>query len=400
MYKPLSLIFHTNKKDYNNIYLSRLNADNSIHIDFNIHGNQAFFLETPDILKRIINIHIIDKQISKLSLALPLLAFKEFSKRCLIDEIVLSNKIEGVNSTRREIDDVLNKLQEKKHQRFTSLVNQYELLISEKTIDIKSPKDIRDIYDKIALQEIMIDSPEDIPDGELFRKDSVSVTSPTGKEIHNGSYPESKIIEDMDRALSILNDPDIILIERIAIFHYLFGYIHPFYDGNGRTSRFISSYMLSRTLEPLIGYRLSYTIQENIKEYYEAFKTVNEHTNMGDLTPFVEMFIKIVEQSLLQLHMALNKRLIALLDFKSCIDQLPFGDKPKYKNLYYLLIQASLFSENGISTKELFTNMEESRSTLMKQLENISDLVCVKVIRTEKYYHLDLKPLEKMLIGK
>ncbi|WP_318259784.1 Fic family protein [Ruminococcus sp. YRD2003] len=67
-----------------------------------------------------------------------------------------------------------------------------------------------------------------------------------------GLAPESKIIDTMNKSLDVFNNNDIDIFMRIAVFHYLFGYIHPFYDGNGRTSRFISSYLLSRQLNPLI----------------------------------------------------------------------------------------------------------------------------------------------------
>ena len=86
----------------------------------------------------------------------------------------------------------------------------------------------------------------------------------------------------MDDAINILNDDDIDPLFRISIFHYLFGYIHPFYNGNGRLNRFISSYYLANTLESIMGYRLSYTIKENINKYYKSFKVVNEEINKGD----------------------------------------------------------------------------------------------------------------------
>ena len=107
----------------------------------------------------------------------------------------------------------------------------------------------------------------------------MSVESATQKEIHRGIYPESKIIECMEQALKVLNANEMDELFKVAVFHYLFGYIHPFYDGNGRTSRFISSYLLSKEFEPTIAYRLSYTIKENIKEYYQAFKICNDRHN-------------------------------------------------------------------------------------------------------------------------
>lgn len=75
------------------------------------------------------------------------------------------------------------------------------------------------------------EEPHNLPDGILFRKENVNVVSST-KIIHQGVYPESKIIKDIDDTLSILNNPDLPYLVRVALFHYFLGYIHPFYDGN------------------------------------------------------------------------------------------------------------------------------------------------------------------------
>ena len=80
----------------------------------------------------------------------------------------------------------------------------------------------------------------------------------------------------MSKALDFLNHSEISTPVRVAVFHYMLGYIHPFYDGNGRMARFISSYTLSQEMDPLIGVRLSYTIKENIAAYYKLFKETND----------------------------------------------------------------------------------------------------------------------------
>lgn len=55
----------------------------------------------------------LDRSIDQVMGMLPRRAISQYMDRCLIDEIVLTNGIEGVHSTRREIDDALEMLAEK-----------------------------------------------------------------------------------------------------------------------------------------------------------------------------------------------------------------------------------------------------------------------------------------------
>lgn len=63
---------------------------------------------------------------------------------------------------------------------------------------------------------------------EIFRKDSVDITTGTGRTIHRGAFSETKIVEEMQRAHAILHDDAIPLLVRVAVFHYFLAYIHPF----------------------------------------------------------------------------------------------------------------------------------------------------------------------------
>lgn len=70
-----------------------------------------------------------DRFIDQVMGMLPRRAISQHMDRCLIDEIVLTNGIEGVHSTRREIDDALEMLAEKdKTGRFLGIVEKYHAL--------------------------------------------------------------------------------------------------------------------------------------------------------------------------------------------------------------------------------------------------------------------------------
>lgn len=394
----LKKLFHIDRTKYEEEYHQRFNSPDAIHLDFKINGEQAFVCQTSEILNMIISIERTDKHVRSLHKDLPPVAINQFANRCLIDEIVISNNIEGVHSTRKELSAILNDLSEKnKRQRFYGLVNKYKALMTTDSIPLEKCEDVRKIYDDIFLDEIKQDDPKNVPDGKIFRKDSVSVYSPADKEIHKGLCPEEKIIEAMDSALKLLKNKSLDILVRISLFHYLFGYIHPFYDGNGRTDRFISSYLLSQELDQLIGYRISYTIKENIGKYYKAFDICNHLLNKGDLTPFAEMFLNIIDISHKQLLSALQTRVSELEHYKSLLEEM-FVDKTcRVKSLYYILVQAALFSDIGVTIQTLSEYLDVSLNTLREMLKEIPQNLLI-IDKSEKKYHylINLDELDRI----
>lgn len=367
-YILLSHLFYKDKKEYQSLYEQRISAESTYILPIKIGKNDAFYCLCPEIHNISIRIMQLDKSVADIRRSLPKKALTQFTNKCLIDEIKLTNDIEGVYSTRKELSLILNEMNSKgKKRRFYGLLNKYSMLISGFEFPLNTSNDIREIYNDLVLKEVLEDCAENAPDGYIFRKDMAEVTTSTQKVIHQGAYPETKIIQLMEQALGILNQKEIPILIRISVFHYLFGFIHPFYDGNGRTSRFISSYLLSKEFEYLIGFRLSYTIKENIKNYYDAFKECNNENNSGDLTPFIIMFLNIVLESFENLYDALEKRK-NLLDKYSDIIMNNKKIQREIKDFAFVLIQASLFSDEGITKKELGAELNLSPSTVDKRL--------------------------------
>ena len=402
-YVLLKSLYYDHKEEYEALYDSRFNSGECVHLNFTIADSPAFFMETPALLKKVVEISRLDKDISRLSRTLPGIALEQYINKCLIDEIVITNNIEGVHSTRKEIGEILDDLEGKSDKRFFGLVNKYNALITGNQLSVKDSHDIRALYDEMFLPETIEENPEDEPDGEIFRRDHVDVVDPTQRVIHHGLYPESKIITSMNAAVDILNDTNIEPLFRISIFHYLFGYIHPFYNGNGRLNRFISSYYLANTLESIMGYRLSYTIKENINQYYRSFRIVNEEINRGDITPFISTYLDFIQESAVNLRNSLIEKAHLLEVFTEQLVKLPHGDEEKYGYLYHLLLQASLFSEIGIATKELLQCLKVSRPTLQKRLSEIdkdNDLLITEKRDSNKFYRLNLGVLAEMTKNK
>ena len=391
-YDYLSKYYYKEPDIYEREYQERF--DKAIKLNFDIGGNQAFYTEMVDIYKSLLDIQRINERIDHMTdkdHGLPVIAQAQYTNRTLIDEIVLTNDIEGVHSTRREINAILSDLEKQdKRNRFTGLVRKYAMLSKREPLVLNSCRDVRNLYDELFYDEIKTADPDDLPDGKLFRKDTVTVVDSRQKVIHRGLSPESLIIEAMDKALVIMNDESTESMIRTALFHYMFGYIHPFYEGNGRMSRLISSYMLTKTLNPLVAFKLSYVVKENLEQYYKAFKVCNDKRNRGDLTPFILTFTDIVRKACTEVYEDLQTRIETLISLKERITD--YTNDAHMKDLYYILLQASLYSESGISIEELLNITNVTRPTLLKRLKEVkgNGLLIEEKQGKYKYYMLDI----------
>jgi Fic family protein len=74
-------------------------------------------------------------------------------------------------------------------------------------------------------------------------------------------------------------------------------YAHPFYDGNGRTGRYLLALYLSEPLSLITSLSLSRAIAERKDAYYRSFRTVEDPLNHGELTFFVLEMLGSIERA-------------------------------------------------------------------------------------------------------
>lgn len=369
-YELLSKIFYKKPTEYESIYDARFNSEASIKLPIKIHENVGFIFNTNEITKLLVKIYKTINKINLLRTHLPNIAINSYIIKSLKDEIALTNEIEGVRSTRKEIEDAIDSIKNDKNARFKGLVDKYFKLISNEIIPLNNCEDIRTIYDALVLPEI---EKENLPDGILFRKEPVQVVSATQKEKHRGIMPESKIIESLDLCLDFLKSDDIDSLIKISAFHYLFGYIHPFYDGNGRTSRFISSYLIKNELDVLLALKLSYTVKNNINKYYKAFDICNDRKNKGDITFFVVTFLELLSQASDDLYTKIADLNDQLNYYNNIINTL-VNEKvlnDKQAKCIFILCQNRLFDDTYMNMNTLTELLEKSDTTTRKILKSL-----------------------------
>jgi Fic family protein len=112
--------------------------------------------------------------------------------------------------------------------------------------------------------------------------------------------PEAKdVTELMDQLIRWINRADDLPVPiRAAIAHYQFATIHPYFDGNGRTARLLTTLILH-----LGGYGLKglYALEEyyalKLQDYYKALTIGPSHNYYlgragADITPWVSYFVE------------------------------------------------------------------------------------------------------------
>lgn len=393
---PLTKYFYQHtQEEYEIEYIRRLEAPFTVHFNIPIHqynrksAYPAFLCYTWEILRLVEKFYKTYEQFLYTVNTVPPVVLYQFTRLSIVEEVKSTNDIEGVHSTKKEIREIIEKKGTHYH-RLQSVVHQYLELLGEEEIKFDTCQDIRNFYDDFTHQEITRENPQNRLDGSLFRKEPVQIQAATGKTIHQGLYPESRIIEALDQALRILHSEEYPLLIRLALFHYFFVYIHPFYDGNGRTDRFITSYFLSRKFHRLLAVRLSIYIKRNQSRYYHMLEEADSERNCGDMTPFVMGFLEILIGSTEDTIGVLSRKNEQMRKYESRIDAFQLKDK-LLKEIYITLLQAALFYGEGISMADLMKVTGKNRGTIQKRIDEIpgNHLIVTKAGKTN-YYKLNL----------
>lgn len=360
----------TNKSTVPELAATLRDSVSAITPDFQINGYPSFIVYCDEMLQELVAIRTCNLQIDRLSSRLPTVARNQFLTQAIIEEIHQTNEMENIHSTRKEIRDEMKVIENgQKGKRFDGMIRKYQLLTGQEKIPLASCQDIRNLYDSFVLDEVVKEDAEDAPDGLYFRKASVSVVK-GNRTIHEGIYPEAALNEAMEHALLFLNDADYDPLIRVAAFHYMFAYAHPFYNGNGRMTRFISSSMLHEEhIALLVALRLSYVIKSHRTQYYEMFKMTNDKRNYGDMTRFVIEFLKFINEASEQVLAFLHEKDNLLQHYRQIIKQLALD--ATCEKVLFILAQVSICESESLSIKQLAEASLESQYIVKKCLQKL-----------------------------
>lgn len=150
---------------------------------------------------------------------------------------------------------------------------------------------LKEINKRVTLHTISYRSPEAIP-GEYTTTDMVAGDTVFGDhEQLIAKVP--KLLESTEKAIASAAVHPMILAAR---FHGFYEYLHPFRDGNGRTGRLVSNYILLRSGHPLL-----IIPSEARQEYISALRMIRtEATDEHLVHFFFKMAMRRMEDELKQ----------------------------------------------------------------------------------------------------
>jgi Fic family protein len=207
----------------------------------------------------------------------------------------------------------------------------------------------------------------------------------TGETVYVPPQDPQELLDLMSNLEQYINDneADIDPLVRMAIIHYQFESIHPFYDGNGRTGRIINVLylVLSKLLDIPVLY-LSRYIVKNKASYYQLLQKVRDEQAWEQWILFM---LQAVEDTSKQTIAMIGEIRTALQEYKQQI-------RAKYKFYSQDLIN-NLFSHPYTKIEFIMRDLEVSRHTAMKYLDALCDdglLKKQKIVRSNYYVNTAL----------
>jgi len=246
---------------------------------------------TQEILECLTKIEMIKNSFRDSKISPVLLASLKSSAK--IETIHYSTKIEGNRLTRKEVEQTIFKRKFIKNR-------------------IRDSSEVKSYYNAMNyIEKCLV---QDLPFSEkLIKKthDLVEGAKSPYRDGQNAIYdnasgnivylpPEAKDVPALMKSLIdfVRNDQQTPRVIIAGLVHYQFVTIHPYYDGNGRTARLLTSFLMRK-----YGYGLKdiYSLEEyyanDLAGYYSALATHPHHNyyegrENADLTGWIEYFVR------------------------------------------------------------------------------------------------------------
>ena len=188
--------------------------------------------------------------------------------------------------------------------------------------------------------------------------------------VYEAVRPET-IYQNMENLLSFINaDDGIDPFVKAAVVSLWFVIIHPFEDGNGRISRAIADYVISKNAEKTLrAFSISSGILKNRSSYYEQIQIASVDNDDMDISQWVVWFLNTVTECIIESRETL-RRTIQTVTFMKALDPNEFNSREM--SMLYKLAYGSFF---GKLTTDKWVKMNKcSNSVAFRDIQHLDKL--------------------------
>jgi len=297
----------------------------------------------------------------------------------LINAIVLqeakdSSEIENIITTQDELYKALTINKSQISPETKEVVN-YRTAIFQGFDLIKKQGFLR-ANDIVLIQQALIDNNAGIRSvpGTVLKNDT------TGEIVYTPPQQKAEILDLLSNFIHHFNlQDDLSPLINLAILHYQFESIHPFYDGNGRTGRILNILylILNDLIDVPILYLSSYIIA-NKPEYYRLLNRTNRY---GQWEEWILFMLKAVEYTS-------KDTITKITNIKDQLDSTIIQVQEKAPKIYRKDLVELLF-EQPYSKIEFLVNKlgveRKAASRYLRELEHIGVVESQKIGRETLY---------------
>lgn len=215
------------------------------------------------------------------------------------------------------------------------------------------------------------------------------VNDKTKEVIYTPPQNPKEVVEFMKNLEHYINTQDNIdPLIKMAVIHYQFESIHPFYDGNGRTGRIIN--MLYLVLQGLLNIPILYLSRYIIKNKNDYYKNLQNVRDNGDWEAWIIYMLNGVTQTSIETIQTIQ-------EIKLLFNKTKHHIRTMHKFYSQDLIN-NLFSHPYTKIEFLVQELGVTRITATKYLETLVDegiLEKMKMGRSNFYVHSKLLSILK-----
>ena len=302
----------------------------------------------------------------------------------LVNAIVLqeakdSSEIENIITTQDEIYKALTVNRTTISAETKEVVNYRRAIFH--GFDLADAQGFIKVNDIVSIQKHLVDNTAGIRStpGTVLRNGT------TGEVVYTPPQDKAEIIELLTNFINHYNQKDDLSpLINLAILHFQFESIHPFYDGNGRTGRILN--ILYLMLNDLIDVPILYLSSYIIDYKAEYYRLLNQTNKFGKWEEWIMFMLKAVEST--------SKNTITkITDIKNQLDLTIIKVQEKAPKLYRKELVELLFEQPYSKIDFVVNTMGVERkaaSRYLKELESIGVLESQKVGRETLYVNREL----------